>query len=133
MAKSPVDEKKRLEKLRKKIKETEKAAYMRGTPEYTDEEYEKSPEEKTAQRKLKRLNKKLDRLKPASSSLENSPLNKGKKVKVTLPSGKVVELDTRSSEYKSLIKNKKNKNIKSIVEIKDGRYTGMSTSGETQM
>lgn len=94
MAKSPVDEKKRLEKLRKKIKETEKAA---------------------------------------SSSLEKSPLNKGKKVKVTLPSGKVVELDTRSSEYKSLIKNKKNKNIKSIVGIKDGRYTGMSTSGETQM
>ena len=69
----------------------------------------------------------------ASPFLEKSPLNKGKKVKVTLPSGKIVELDTRSSEYKSLMKNKKNKNIKSSVEIKDGRYTGMSTSGETQM
>lgn len=62
MAKSPVDEKKRLKKLREEIKETEKAAYMRGTPDYTDEKYEESPEEKRAQRKLARLNKKLDKI-----------------------------------------------------------------------
>jgi hypothetical protein len=59
MAKSPVDEKNRLKKLREEIKETEKAAYMRGTPDYTNEEYEESPEEKAAQRKLKRLKKRL--------------------------------------------------------------------------
>lgn len=62
MAKSPVDEKKRLKKLREEIKETEKAAYMTGSPDYTYEEYEESPEEKRAQRKLKRLNRKLDRI-----------------------------------------------------------------------
>ena len=45
-----------------KIKETEKAAYMRGTPDYTDEKYEESREEKTAQRKLKRLKARLDKL-----------------------------------------------------------------------
>lgn len=61
MAKSPVDEKKRLKKLREEIKETEKAAYMRGTPDYTDEKYEGSREEKTAQKKLKRLKRKLKR------------------------------------------------------------------------
>ncbi len=62
MAKSPVDEKKKLKKLREEIKETRKAAYMRGTPDYTNEEYEESPEEKRAQRKLKRLEGKLDKL-----------------------------------------------------------------------
>jgi|TARA_B100001559_G_C16269641_1_gene515471 hypothetical protein len=63
MAKSPVDEKKRLKKLREEIKETEKAAYMRGTPDYTDEKFEESREEKTAQKKLKRLEKRLERVK----------------------------------------------------------------------
>ena len=62
-----------------------------------------------------------------------SPLNKGKKVTVTTKSGKEVELDTRSSEYKSLMKAKENKNTKSGAGFKDGRYTGMSESGETQM
>ena len=57
MAKSPLNQKTREQKLREKIKETEKKAYMKGSPDYTDEEYEESPEEKRAQKKLKRLNK----------------------------------------------------------------------------
>jgi hypothetical protein len=62
-----------------------------------------------------------------------SPLNKGKKVKVTTKSGKEVELDTRSAEYKSLMKAKENKDTKSGVGFKDSRYTGFSRTGETQM
>jgi len=50
MKKSPVDEKKRLEELRKK-------AFIRSNS--PSEEYEESPEEKRAQRKLKRLKRKL--------------------------------------------------------------------------
>lgn len=57
----------------------------------------------------------------------------GKVVEVTTPSGKKVKLDTRSSEYKSLMAKKKNKNVRSGVGIKDGLYTGMSESGDTQM
>ena len=60
-----------------------------------------------------------------------SPLNE--KVKVTTKSGKEVELDTRSAEYKSLMKAKENKDNKSGVGFKDGRYTGTSRTGETQM
>jgi hypothetical protein len=60
-----------------------------------------------------------------------SPLNE--KVKVTTSSGKEVELDTRSAEYKSLMAAKKNKNEKSGVGFENGRYTGMSESGTTQM
>ena len=62
-----------------------------------------------------------------------SPLNKGKKVTVTTKSGKEVELDTRSAEYKSLMKAKENKDTKSGIGFKDGRYTGFSESGQTQM
>ena len=50
MAKNPVDEKKKLEELRKK-------AFIRSNS--TSEEYEESREEKRAQRKLKRLKRKL--------------------------------------------------------------------------
>ncbi len=57
MAKSPVDEKKKLEKLRKEIKETEKKAFIRSNS--PSEEYEESPEEIRAQKKLKRLKRKL--------------------------------------------------------------------------
>ena len=63
MEKSPLDNKKREQKLREKIKETKKAAYMRGSSYYKDEEYEESPEEKRAQNKLKRLEKRLERVK----------------------------------------------------------------------
>jgi hypothetical protein len=62
-----------------------------------------------------------------------SPLNKGKKVKVTTKSGKEVELDTRSAEYKSLMKAKENKDNESGVGFRGGRYTGESRTGETQM
>ena len=37
MAKSPLDNKKKEQKLREKIEDTRKKAFMRGTPEYTDE------------------------------------------------------------------------------------------------
>jgi len=57
MAKSPVDEKKKLEKLRKEIKETEKKAFIRSNS--PSEEYEESPKEIRAQKKLKRLKRKL--------------------------------------------------------------------------
>jgi len=57
MEKSPVDEKKKLEKLRKEIKETEKKAFIRSNS--PSEEYEESPEEIRAQKKLKRLKRKL--------------------------------------------------------------------------
>ena len=63
MEKSPLDNKKKEQKLREKIEDTRKKAFMRGTPEYTDEEYEESPEEIIAQKKLKRLEKRLKRVK----------------------------------------------------------------------
>ncbi len=59
MAKSPVDEKKRLKKLKEKIEETKKAAFIRSNS--PSESYEESLEEKRAQKKLKRLEKKLDK------------------------------------------------------------------------
>lgn len=63
----------------------------------------------------------------------NPTKHTGKKVKVTTASGKEVELDTRSSEYKSLIAKKKKENVRSGVGIKGGLYTGMSETGDTQM
>lgn len=66
-------------------------------------------------------------------NMVNPAKHTGKKVKVTTASGKEVELDTRSSEYKSLMAKKKKKNVRSGVGIKDGLYTGMSETGDTQM
>ncbi len=63
MAKSPLGNTKRIQRLEDKIEETRRKAFMRGTPEYTDEEYEESPEEVRAQRKLKRLERRLERVK----------------------------------------------------------------------
>ena len=51
MAKSPLENKKRIQRLKNKIEETRKKAYIKGTPEYTDEEYEESPEEIKAHKK----------------------------------------------------------------------------------
>jgi hypothetical protein len=71
--------------------------------------------------------------KPKSSALLQKEDRKAKKVKVTTKSGKEVELDTRSAEYKSLMKAKENKDTKSGVGFRGGRYTGESRTGETQM
>ena len=57
MAKSPLPKK----TLEEKIEETRKKAYMKGSPDYTDEEHEESKEEKRAQRKLARLEKRKKR------------------------------------------------------------------------
>ena len=62
MAKSPLENKKREQRLKEEIEKTRKAAYMKGTPEYTDDEYEESPEEIKAQKKLKRLEKRLEKV-----------------------------------------------------------------------
>ena len=62
MAKSPLENKKREQRLKEKIEKTRKAAYMKGTPEYTDDAYEESPEEIKAQNKLKRLEKRLEKV-----------------------------------------------------------------------
>jgi len=59
MAKSPVDEKKKLEKLKEKVEAARKAAFIRSKSE--SEEYEESPEEIKAQRKYDRLRKRLDK------------------------------------------------------------------------
>lgn len=60
MAKNPVDEKKRIKKLREKIKETKKAAFIKSKSD--SEDYEESPEEKRAQDKLNRLEKRLEKV-----------------------------------------------------------------------
>ena len=56
---SPLNNNKKIQKLKEKISETEKKAFIRSN--YPSEEYEESPEEKRAQRKLKRLKRKLKR------------------------------------------------------------------------
>ena len=61
MEKDPVKEKKRLKKLREKVEVARRAAFIKGTPEYTDDEYEESKGEKRAQRRYKRLRKRLDK------------------------------------------------------------------------
>jgi len=59
MQKSPVDEKKKIEKLKEKVEMARRAAFIRSKSE--SEDHEESPEEKTAQKKYKRLRKKLDK------------------------------------------------------------------------
>ena len=54
---SPFNKNKKVEKLKEKISETEKKAFIRSNSPY--EQYEESKEEKRAQKKLKRLNKRL--------------------------------------------------------------------------
>jgi hypothetical protein len=54
---SPLNKNKKIEKLKEKISETEKKAFIRSN--YPSEDYETSPEEIRAQKKLKRLNKRL--------------------------------------------------------------------------
>ena len=86
MAKNPLNQKKREQRLREKIEETRKKAYMRGTPDYTDEKYEESKGEKRAQRKLARLENRLDRVEKRNSALNqkeeltNKEKRKAKKV-----------------------------------------------------
>jgi hypothetical protein len=57
---SPLNKNKREEKLKEKISETEKKAFIRSN--YPSEEYEESKEEIRAQNKLARLEKRLDRI-----------------------------------------------------------------------
>ena len=60
MVKSPLDNKKtKKEKLEEKIEETRKKAFIRSNS--PSEEYEESPEERRAQRKLARLEKRKKR------------------------------------------------------------------------
>jgi endogenous inhibitor of DNA gyrase (YacG/DUF329 family) len=54
---SPLNKNKKIEKLKEKISETEKKAFIRSN--YPSEDHETSPEEIRAQKKLKRLNKRL--------------------------------------------------------------------------
>lgn len=54
---SPLNNNKRTEKLKEKISETEKKAFI--SSNYPSEVYEESKGEKRAQRKLKRLNRRL--------------------------------------------------------------------------
>ena len=54
---SPLNKNKKIEKLKEKISETEKKAFIRSNS--TSEDYETSPGEIRAQRKLIRLNKRL--------------------------------------------------------------------------
>ena len=54
---TPLNNKKKIEKLKEKILETEKKAFIRSN--YPSEDYETSLEEIRAQKKLKRLNKRL--------------------------------------------------------------------------
>ena len=54
---TPLNNKKKIEKLKEKISETEKKAFIRSN--YPSEGYETSLEEIRAQKKLKRLNKRL--------------------------------------------------------------------------
>ena len=56
---SPLNNNKKTEKLKKKISETEKKAFIRSNS--TFEDYETSPGEIRAQRRLKRLKRKLKR------------------------------------------------------------------------
>ena len=60
MAKSPLDQKTREQKLRKKIKETRKKAFIKSNS--PSEDYEESKSEKRAQKKLARQEKRLDRV-----------------------------------------------------------------------
>jgi hypothetical protein len=55
---SPLNNNKKTEKLKKKIEETRKKAFIRSNS--PSEEYEESKEEKRAQRRYKRLSKRLD-------------------------------------------------------------------------
>jgi hypothetical protein len=59
MQKSPVEEKNKLEKLRKEVEMARRAAFIRSKSD--SEDYEESPEENKAKRIYKRLRKKLDR------------------------------------------------------------------------
>jgi hypothetical protein len=57
---SPLNNNKKTEKLKKKIEETRKKAFIRSNS--PSEGYETSPEEKRAQKKLARQEKRLDKL-----------------------------------------------------------------------
>ena len=79
MAKSPLGNTKRIQRLEDKIEETRRKAFMRGTPEYTDEEYEETRSEKRAQKKLARQEKRLDRVVKRNSALDRRDQSKKEK------------------------------------------------------
>lgn len=124
MSKSP------LNKIRKSIEAQSRAAKEQQAKEKVNQSNVKSRLNVRKKDWDKKINKKEENGNPINYG---SPLNKGKKVTVTTKSGKKVELDTRSAEYKSLMKAKKNKNTRSGVGFKDGQYIGGSESGKTQM
>ena len=59
MQKSTVDEKKKIKKLKEKVEMARRAAFIKSKSE--SEDYEESTEEKIAQKKYKRVRKKLDK------------------------------------------------------------------------
>lgn len=60
MARSPLNQKTREQKLRQKIKDTRKKAFIKSN--LSSEDYEKSRSEKRAEKKLSRQEKRLDRI-----------------------------------------------------------------------
>ncbi len=68
MAKSPLANKKREQRLKEKIKETGKKAFIRSNS--TSEEYEETRGEKRAQKKYNRLQNRLDRVQKRNSAFK---------------------------------------------------------------
>jgi len=69
MAKSPLNQKKRQQKLRQEIKELDRAAFIKSN--YPSDDYDNSVEEKIAQEKLEKAKNKLYKLEKSKEKKAN--------------------------------------------------------------
>jgi len=122
MARSPLNQKTREQKLRQKIKETRKKAFIKSNS--SSEDYEKSRSEKRAEKKLSRQEKRLDRIVKRNTNKASALDQKefGQKEPSIVETDASKEERELSQETKDSLQQKACKRDKPFYSKKHGKY-----------
>jgi len=122
MARSPLNQKTREQKLRQKIKDTRKKAFIKSNS--SSEEYEKSRSEKRAEKKLSRQEKRLDRIVKRNTNKASALDQKefGQKEPSIVETDASKEERELSQETKDSLQQKACKRDKPFYSKKHGKY-----------
>jgi acyl-coenzyme A synthetase/AMP-(fatty) acid ligase len=122
MARSPLNQKTREQKLRQKIKDTRKKAFIKSNS--SSEDYEKSRSEKRAEKKLSRQEKRLDRIVKRNTNKASALDQKefGQKEPSIVETDASKEERELSQETKDSLQQKACKRDKPFYSKKHGKY-----------
>jgi hypothetical protein len=122
MARSPLNQKTREQKLRQKIKNTRKKAFIKSNS--SSEDYEKSRSEKRAEKKLSRQEKRLDRIVKRNTNKASALDQKefGQKEPSIVETDASKEERELSQETKDSLQQKACKRDKPFYSKKHGKY-----------